>query len=355
MTAPEYRRDPVTGRWVVVAPERAARPLALQGAEPRHRPDRERKPCPFCPGQEYDTPHEVYALREPGTAPDGPGWRLRVVPNKFPAVRSEPSGGRQPPEPRTAQGANAPRSESPLFHTAPALGRHEVVIETAAHLADPAALTDAELADVFVAYRERLIVLGGDPAYAYAAVFKNVGAEAGASLGHTHSQILASPLVPDLVRRELAGSHEYHTANGRCVFCDIVTHELADRSRLVAETPGFVAVTAFAGRFAYEAWVLPKGHAGRYEAASDAEAAELAALMRRVVRALDAVLAEPAYNWYLHTTPLRAGDLPYYHWHWEVLPRTSRPAGLEWGGGCFVSAVPPERAAAELRTAIATM
>ena len=136
---------------------------------------------------------------------------------------------------------------------------------------------------------------------------------------------------------------------------EIVAHELADRSRVVAETPHFLAATAFAGRFAYEVWVLPKRHASRYEAIAGDAAGELAVLMRRVVRAMDAVLSEPAYNWYLHTAPLRAGDLSHYHWHWEILPRTSRPAGLEWGGGCFVSAVPPERAAAELRAAIDTM
>ncbi|MBX9582653.1 MAG: DUF4921 family protein [Gemmataceae bacterium] len=362
-TAPEFRRDPVTGRWVVVAPERAARPMALRGAEPRHRPDRERKPCPFCPGQEHDTPHEVYALRDPGTAPDGPGWRLRVVPNKFPVARAQDPSPRPPPPGGEGEKEHGRCSAPPpfpgegaggrgLFRTSPASGRHEVVVETADHLADPAALSDGRLAEVFVAYRERLVALAADPALTYAAVFKNVGAEAGASLGHTHSQILATPLVPDLVRRELAGSAEYHAANGRCVFCDIVAHELADRSRVVAETPGFVAVTAFAGRFAYEVWVLPKHHTSRYEAITDDAAGELAALMRRVAGAMDAVLAEPAYNWYLHTAPLRAGDLPHYHWHWEILPRTSRPAGLEWGSGCFVSAVPPERAAAELRASM---
>ena len=349
--APEYRRDPVTGRWVVVAPERAARPMALRGAEPRHRPDRERRPCPFCPGQEHDTPHEVYALREPGTSPDGPGWRLRVVPNKFPAVRDDAgrAGGVSPPVHGPTGGLTPPARPGTLFTTSPALGRHEVVIETAAHLADPVHLADDRLRDVFVAYRERLVALGADPAWAYASVFKNVGAEAGASLGHSHSQLLASPLVPDLLRRELAGAAEYHAATGRCVFCDIVARELADRARLVAETPGLMAAAAFAPRFAYEVWVLPKAHASRYEATGDDLAGELAGLMKRVVTAMDRVLAEPAYNWYLHTAPFRAGDLPHYHWHWEVLPRTSRPAGLEWGGGLFVSAVPPERAAADLR------
>jgi UDPglucose--hexose-1-phosphate uridylyltransferase len=226
-----------------------------------------------------------------------------------------------------------------------------VVIETPDHLTNPALLSDGQFRDVFLAYRDRLIALAADPALHYASVFKNVGAEAGASLGHCHSQIVGTPLVPDLIARELRGATDYHARHRRCVFCDVVAHELADRSRVVAETPQFVALTAFAGRFAYETWVLPKAHGSRYETITDAAAGELAGLMKRVVRALDAVLAEPAYNWFLHAAPLRSAELPHYHWHFEVMPRTSRPAGFEWGGGCFVNAVAPETAAAELRAA----
>lgn len=339
---PEFRRDPVTGRWVVVAPERALRPMTLEGAEPRHRAGREDRPCPFCPGREQDTPDEVFAIRDPGSTPDGPGWRLRVVPNMYPAVREVPA----------APVADAPGSPAQLFSRLPAAGRHEVVIESPEHVSNPTLLPDGQFRDVFLAYRERLAALGADPAVRYAAAFKNVGAEAGASLGHCHSQIVATPLIPDLIQRELHGSEDHHARTGRCVFCDIVRHELADRSRVVAETPHFLAATAFAGRFAYETWVLPKGHGSRYEAATDGAIAELAGLMKRVVRALDAVLAEPAYNWFLHTAPLRSPELAYYHWHFEVMPRTSRPAGLEWGTGCYVSAVSPEAAAAELRKAI---
>ena len=339
MTAdPEYRRDPVTGRWVVVAPERSHRPMALGGAAPGGRAEGEPRPCPFCPGQEHDTPHEVYAVRDPGGVPDGPGWRLRVVPNKFPAVRE-------------GLGLAAAETDD-LFARAPGAGRHEVVIESADHVTNPAALADDEFRAVFLAYRDRLAAFAADPTLRYAAVFKNVGAAAGASLGHCHSQVVGTPLVPDLIVRELRGAEAYFARTGRCVFCDVIARDRPDGSRVVAETPHFVAVTAFAGRFSYETWVLPKAHAGGYETAEPDAVGELAGLMKRVARALDAVLAGPAYNWYLHTAPLRAGGLPHYHWHFEVIPRASRPAGFEWGSGCFVNAVSPERAAADLRAAV---
>jgi UDPglucose--hexose-1-phosphate uridylyltransferase len=313
---PEYRRDPVTGRWVVVAPERSLRPMSLAGAQPPHRANGEGRPCPFCPGQEHDTPHEVYALREAGTAPDARGWRLRVVPNKFPAVR---------------------------VHS-PAYGVHEVVIETPDHVSNPTALSDEQFRDVLCAYRERLLAHAADPRLAYAMVFKNVGAEAGASLGHSHSQIVGTPFVPDLIATELAGAKAYHDEHGRCVFCDL--HRDAGE-RVVAESEHFVAFAPFAPRFAYELWVIPKEHASRYESLTDA--LELAQLLKRVLRSLDAVLAEPAYNLYLHAAPLRSPELPHFHWHIEIMPRISRPAGFEWGAGCFVIDTSPERAAAELR------
>ncbi|AMV27218.1 Galactose-1-phosphate uridylyltransferase [Gemmata sp. SH-PL17] len=234
----------------------------------------------------------------------------------------------------------------------PATGVAEVLIECAEHVDDPTRLTDEQLAEVFRAYRERMQVLASDPRLAHVSVFKNVGAEAGASLAHTHSQIIATPIVPELTRAELAGAEAYYARAGRCVFCDIVEKELADGSRVVARSANFVVVTAFAPRFAYELWVLPVAHQPRYEALTDSEALELASLLKPVLRALDAVQDSPAYNWFLHTTPLHAGAPVYYHWHLEVLPRTARPAGLEWGFGCHITTVAPEQAASQLRAAL---
>jgi UDPglucose--hexose-1-phosphate uridylyltransferase len=275
----------------------------------------------------------------PGTEPDGPGWLLRVVPNKFPAVRPDVDD-------------RICSLEGMVFLTTPGFGRSEVLIECPEHLSAPTALSDTRFAAVFQAYRDRVLALAQDPRLAYAAVFKNLGAEAGASLGHTHSQIISLPIVPELIEAELAGGLAFHARTGRCVFCDLISRELAAGERVVARSENFLAVTAYAPRYAYEFWVLPLGHSARYEAITDPGTHELTRLLRRVLIALDRVQAEPAYNWFVHSAPLRSPELAHYHWHLEVLPRTARPAGLEWGHGCFITTVSPEKAAAELRSAL---
>ncbi|MFO0799333.1 MAG: HIT domain-containing protein [Gemmataceae bacterium] len=314
---PEYRRDPVTGRWAVVAPARALRPLVPHPApaDPESPAD-----CPFCPGNEHDTPGELFAERDPGSIPNGPGWRLRVVPNRYPAVEPD----------------------------APAVGRHEVVIACPEHVTRAADLPRGAYRGLFRAYRERMHAHAADPRLGYTLVFKNVGAAAGASLAHSHSQLVATPFVPSVVAEELARSAEHYARTGRCVFCELISTE-AGGPRRVCETAGFLAVTAFAPRFAYELWVVPKTHAARFEAVADADLGELAGVVRRVIQALDAVLGPVAFNWVLHAAPLRSAELPHYHWHLEILPRTATPAGLEWGGGCFVTTVAPEQAAEHLR------
>jgi UDPglucose--hexose-1-phosphate uridylyltransferase len=335
---PEFRRDPVCGRWSVVAPERSNRPRTLEGAEPRHRGNHERQPCPFCPGQESETPDEVLAYRTPGSLPNSPGWQLRVVPNKFPAVSLDVS-------------KPASLDQKEIFLTTPGFGRAEVLIECPEHVPDPTRLTDGQFAAVFRAYRERLASLAREPGLEYASVFKNVGAEAGASLGHTHSQIIATPIIPDSIQTELSGAADFYARRGKCVFCDLIQCETALGTRTIARSKRFVAIAAFAPRFDYEFWVLPARHSSRFEDTPDDACLELAQIMRRVLAALDRVLGEPAYNWFLHTAPLRADERPDYHWHFEVMPRTARPAGLEWGFGCFIATVAPERSAAELRAA----
>ena len=329
---PEYRRCPVSGRWVILAPERALRPIELQHGEPHHRHNGTPvESCPFCPGHERDTPDEVYAIR------DDRGWHLRVVPNKYPAVRPI---SEVPPHTVTTDG---------FFESVSGFGIHEVVIESASHLCEPTRLSDQQYRDVLAAYRERLIAHARNPDLVYSTVFKNVGAEAGASLAHLHSQIVATPIVPDAIRTELEAADDYYIRERRCVFCALLESERRLQVRVVAETGRFVVLSPFAPRFAYELWVLPLAHDSQYEKAGDEALLELAGLMKRALGAIDAVLDEPAYNLFLHTGPLRASNLPYFHWHFEITPRTARPAGFEWGSGCFINAVAPERAAAELR------
>src|SRR5215218_3208685 len=223
---PQLRKDPVVDRRVLIAPERAARPTELE--DPGHLAHH--ADCPFCEGHEAETPHEVLALRRPGTAADGPGWRVRVVPNRFPAVRRD--------------------AES-------AYGVHEVVIECPHHEASIAALPAGHVRDVFAVYRDRLTALRADERLRYVQVFKNHGAPAGASVEHAHSQILATAWVPQDVQAEVDAAAEHHATHGRCVFCDLIDRELSSGERVVHVGEHVVAIAAWAGRFPYETWVLP--------------------------------------------------------------------------------------------------
>ena len=229
-----------------------------------------------------------------------------------------------------------------------AYGLHEVVIECPHHESSLAALTTEQVRDLFAVYRDRLVALRADPRLAYVQVFKNHGAPAGASVEHAHSQVLGGTEVPREVRAELAGANEYHEQYGRCVFCDLIDHELAAGERVVLAGEHVVAVAAWAARFPYETWLLPRRHAAHYDRLSDAELTDVAAVTRTILRRLSAAAGDPAYNILLHTAP-PADEAPHYHWHWEILPRMTGIAGYELATGCYLNPMPPEEAAGRLR------
>ena len=328
----EFRHDVICGRWVIFAPERARRPLGQSKPQPRQNVVRD--VCPFCLGPSHDTPppSQVFPAEGP--------WQVLVCPNKFPAVR--------PIEPDT-RGLTLRFNRQQL----PGFGVHEIVIEGPDHFTDPTELTDEVYQRVLISYRERIRTFADDRRLDYVSVFKNVGAEAGASMAHTHSQIVATPFIPNNIRDEIAGADEYFKNRNRCIFCNLLRPESGRIPRLVAESAKFAVICPFAPRFAYEMWVLPKSHASHFETITDVDALELVLLLKRVLRALDAVAGVPAYNYFLHTAPLRIEPSPSYHWHIEIVPRTARPAGFEWSTGVFINTVMPERAAKELRHAVA--
>jgi len=326
---PQLRKDPIVDRWVLIAPERAKRPTELE--ELPHLTHHET--CPFCEGREDETTPEVLAVRAPGSRRDGPGWQLRVVANRYPAVRADAGGVAM---------------TDLLFAAAPGVGVHEVVIECPQHEPSLAALSSEQVRLVFAAYRDRLKALRADERIAYAQVFKNHGVAAGASVEHTHSQILALGRVPPILQDEMTAATAYQQSHGRCVFCDLLARERAVGSRMVSESENIAAFTAFAGRFPYETWLLPKRHAGHFDRLSDAELSDLAAAVRSILRRLGAVVEDAAYNYVLHTLPLRT-ESPAFHWHLEILPRLTGVAGFEFATGCFANPVPPEDAAARLR------
>jgi UDPglucose--hexose-1-phosphate uridylyltransferase len=328
---PELRKDPVTGRWVIISTDRQKRPndFVFERATALGKDE-----CPFCPGHESLTPPEVMAYRQNGSAPNTPGWDVRVVSNKFPALQVEGQFD------RTGEG---------MFDRMNGIGAHEVIIETPHHDRSFARMSEPEIERVLWAYRERMLDLKRDFRLRYILVFKNQGAAAGATLEHTHSQLIALPIVPDIVREEIDGARAHFKQKERCVFCDIVRQELADTARVVAENADVVAIAPYAPRFAFETWLLPKRHEPRFEEAPRHEYESLAKVLRNVLQRMDRALETPPYNLVLHTSPFSEDTTDVYHWHLEIIPKLTRIAGFEWGTGFFINPTSPEEAARVLR------
>jgi UDPglucose--hexose-1-phosphate uridylyltransferase len=315
---------------VIISTERAQRPSDFVPAPVKPRGG----DCIFCPGNEAKTPPEILALRAPGGVPDSRGWSLRVVPNKFPALRIE--------------GELEPSGEG-LYDRMSGIGAHEVIIETPDHRATMATLPASAVAEVFWTYRERVLDLKKDSRFEYVLIFKNHGEAAGASLEHSHSQLIATPIVPIMVEEELTGSERHFLLKERCVWCDIIRQERQGNGRLILERDGFIALAPFAPRFPFETWILPDRHRSAYEDLAREEVETLARTVGELLRRMNRVLADPPFNFMLHTAPLKDRAAEHFHWHLEIIPKLTRVAGFEWGSGFFINPTPPEEAAGYLR------
>jgi UDPglucose--hexose-1-phosphate uridylyltransferase len=206
-------------------------------------------------------------------------------------------------------------------------------------------LSEDNIREVLWVYRDRLVDLKKDPRLVYGMVFKNVGAAAGASLEHTHSQLIVTPIVPISVWEEMSGSLEFFNFRGRCIYCDMVHQEVSTEKRIVLDTPNFVSLAPYASRFPFETWIIPKNHNSHYENIQKTEVDELGTVIKTILLKLEYALDKPAYNYIIHTSPFDTQALPHYHWHIEVIPRLTRVAGFEWGTGFYINPVPPEQAA----------
>ncbi len=327
---PELRKDPITGRWVIISTERGKRPASFAPIPRRA----EARMCPFCPGHEDSTPPEILAYRQSGTEPDKPGWTLRVMPNKYPALVVEGTLSRQP---------------AGIYDKMNGIGAHEVIIETPDHAKDLVDMSDEAVRDVFWAYRERMMDLERDRRFQYILVFKNHGEAAGASLEHAHSQLIATPIIPRRVAEEIEGARRYFEFKERCIFCDIIRQELTDRVRVVRDHDAFLVIQPFAPRFPFETWLIPKAHQSSYLELSDSEVMVLARAIKDSLARLKMALNDPPFNYMLHTRPVSREHHEHYHWHIEIIPKLTRVAGFEWGSGFYINPTPPEESAAFLR------
>ncbi|MGQ0694640.1 MAG: galactose-1-phosphate uridylyltransferase [Nitrospiraceae bacterium] len=328
----DLRRDPIVGRWVIISTERSVRPhdfAQLQPARPIST-----ALCPFCPGQERLTPKEIMAYRPQPAEPNTPNWTVRVIPNKFPALHVEGDIGRE--------GIG-------LYDRMNGIGAHEVIIETPGHKEGLGDLPPKKIEDVIWAYRDRVLDLKKDLRFRYILIFKNHGASAGATLEHSHSQLIALPIVPTSVLEEIEGCRAHYQQKERCIYCDILRQDVSDGDRVVAENKEFLCVMPFAPRFPFEQWILPKRHAAYFEECQKSQFEFLAPILSESLRRMDKVLTRPAYNFILHNSPLHEKSGDYYHWHIEIIPKLTQVAGFEWGTGFYINPVSPEESAKYLR------
>jgi len=329
----ELRKDPITGRWVIISTDRAKRPTDFV----RESVQMKRNGfCPFCYGNEGKTPPEISAYGRNGGPRDSSGWTVRVVPNKFPALGIE---------------GDLDREGEGLFDRMNGVGAHEVIVETPDHQSTLATMPERAIEEVLWAYRDRILDLKNDKRFRYILIFKNHGEAAGASLEHTHSQLIALPIVPKQVREEVDSSRRYYLEKERCMFCDLIRQELESGTRFIMENDYFIALVPYAPRFPFEMWLLPREHSSAFENSQRPVLASLAHILRENLKRLDTVLERPAYNLMLHTSPIGEESNEHYHWHIEIMPKLTKVAGFEWGSGFYICPTPPEESARFLREA----
>ena len=337
----ELRKDPIVGRWVIIATERSKRPDAFTKDTQGEVIDDINK-CPFCHGKEAMTPPEIYSLRDPKTGPNKPGWRIRVVPNKFPALGIDVGLGKK---------------GFGLHDMMTDFGAHEVVIETPEHKKEIRDDSIDEISDILRVLQLRVEDLHKDIRFRYILIFKNKGSSAGASLAHPHHQIIALPITPKRVNEELNGALAYFKLKERCIFCDLIEQEKSWGERIVYENDAFIAFCPYASRFPYEQWILPKNHSMNFHSQAVKDKINfLSDMLKVVLNKYNKVLKDPEYNYIIHSAPNLFARSGYwhtieqdFHWHIELFPRLTKVAGFEWGSGFYINPVSPEQAARFLK------
>lgn len=327
----ELRRDPIGGRWIIVDTDHPNYPQDFEYEPQVYRGGT----CPFCYGNETMTPPEIECIREPGTAANTPGWQVRVVANKFPALQIE---------------GDLDRRGLGMYDMSNGIGAHEVLVETPYHQKDICDLTDQEVESFLSMYRRRALDLTKDNRFKYIMIFKNFGAAAGASLEHPHTQLIALPMVPKNVMEEIKGAQDYFEYRERCIFCDIIRQETQEKERIILENKYFLSFCPFVSRFPFEIWIMPKKHNSSFIQAPTEEVPALASILRETIIKIKKLFPQLSYNFIIHSSPINGdGGIEGYHWHIEFMPKLTRVAGFEWGSGFYLVSTPPELAARWLK------
>lgn len=333
----EIRFNPIDGTSVILAVERSERPFQTFSdkdcKDTGNHPDSN---CPFCEGNESDTPAEVYSLRKNDSQPDKKGWIVRVIPNKYPVLET---GG-------VVQVAN-----TGFFSKSPGRGAHEVLIESPEHISSMAELSTEQICNVLSTYRVRLDALLAQANTLYVSIFKNHGTEAGASLRHSHSQIISTEFIPEKVKNRVSNLEDYYNSEQRCMVCDIIREEMNSDERVVHISENFIILLPYWGIMPFEALIIPRYHNHIFSGTTDSELLDLAGLLRSYLLSLSSIAGEVSYNIMLNLPPQAEDDGTFgdvlrksFHWYLTIVPRTASLAGFELLTGVNINTISPEYA-----------
>ncbi|MBF0499948.1 MAG: galactose-1-phosphate uridylyltransferase [Candidatus Riflebacteria bacterium] len=330
---PQLRKDPILKQWVIISPERGKRPHDFR-LETEQIDDPET--CPFCEGHEGLTPLETMAFRKAGTALNQPGWWVRVIPDRDPIL--VPTG-------------DTGREGIGMFDAMNAIGIHEVVVETPSHTQTLQTVPLDQVREVIWTYKQRMLDIKKNPRFKHLMIVKNSGRSV-SNFSHSHSHIVATPIIPKRIEEEIDGAREYYHYHDRCIFCDIIKQELDQPGRIIYQDAYFVAFCPFASRFPFEVMIIPKTHQPFFEAIDNDHVHGFAQILQITLKKMQALLANLPYNFIIHTSPCSDSYRDFFHWHLELIPKLTQVAGFEWGSGFYINPLPPEDAAQFLRDAV---
>ncbi|KAM7272296.1 hypothetical protein ACFE04_026959 [Oxalis oulophora] len=327
--SPELRKDPTTNHWVIFSPARAKRPSDFKSKNPTTNPNPNNSTCPFCAGNEHLCAPEIFRLDNNEVSGS---WNIRVIQNLYPAL------SRDNVEP-------IHRNEGDQVSIG-GFGFHDVVIESPSHEVQLADLEAGLIAQVLMSYKKIIERVKTHDSIKYAQVFKNHGASAGASLSHTHSQILSLPVIPPKVAARMDAMKEYFNEKGKCNLCQVQPSDL-----IINESRYFISIVPFAASFPFEMWIIPRDHSSHFHEIDPDKAIDLGGLLKLMLKKMSLQLNNPPFNFMIQTSPLQipSSELPYAHWFLQIVPQLSTLAGFEMGSGCYINPVFPEDAAKVLR------
>jgi UDPglucose--hexose-1-phosphate uridylyltransferase len=327
---PEIRLNVVTREWVIIATERAKRPSDFRNNKERNHLPHYLPTCPFCPGNERKTPLERFRV------PDGDNWKIRVVANKFPALSPE--------------GVKTRREDGGLARMVSGVGLHEVIIETPAHNITTGLLDLPQLEELVRTYRARFMEAHTDGRIEHAIIFKNHGEGAGTSLEHSHSQLIATPIVPIQFRDRVQAALHYFDDTGECIICALTRKDREEGSRIILDTAHFVTLIPYAALSPFHTWLFPKRHSASFASINDEEIKDLAFHLKTILSKFHYGLDDPDYNYVIKSSRPQDAENEYCHWYIGIIPRVTQAAGFELGSGMFINSSLPEKNAEFLRS-----